>query len=89
MLKVNFTLEQATKARNVSRGKLFSLTSALDGVVGQRHAPAGLPSGKRSCTHRIGGLVVPRPGLDECGKFHPLTGFEPRTVQPVAGRFTD
>jgi hypothetical protein len=47
-VKVNFTLEQATKAK---RGSVYypfwpSLTSALDGVSSQRHAPAPLPPGK-------------------------------------------
>jgi len=34
-----------------------SLTSALDGVGGQRHAPAALPPGKWPDTHCIGGWV--------------------------------
>ena len=45
-----------------------SLTSALDGVGGQRHSPADLPWGKRPHTHCIGGSVGPRAGLDGCGK---------------------
>jgi len=40
-------------------------------VGGQRHAPAVLHPGKRAGTHRIGGWVGPRAGLDECGKFRP------------------
>ena len=47
------------------------LTSALDGVGGQRHAPAALPTGKRPSTHCIGGWEGPRAGLDGCGKFRP------------------
>ena len=31
----------------------------------------------------------PRTGLDRCGKSRPLPGFDPRTVQPVANRYTD
>jgi hypothetical protein len=46
----------------------LSLTSALDGVGGQRHAPAALPLGKRPGAHCIGGWVGPRSGLDGCGK---------------------
>ena len=44
-IKVKFTLEQATNAHRGSRGiaTLFTLTSALDGMGGQRHAPAALP----------------------------------------------
>jgi hypothetical protein len=37
----------------------LSLTSALDGVGGQRHSPAALPG-----THCTGGLVGPWAGLD-------------------------
>jgi hypothetical protein len=37
-----FTLEQATKAKTGSRG----IAILLDGVGGQRHAPAALPPGK-------------------------------------------
>ena len=44
---------------------------------GQRHAPVrSLTPGKRA-------------GLDWCGKFPPPPGFDPRTVQPVASRYTD
>jgi len=31
----------------------------------------------------------PRTGLDGCGKSRPPPGFNPRTVQPVASRYTD
>ena len=31
----------------------------------------------------------PRAGLDRCGKYRPPLGFDPRTVQPVASRYTD
>jgi len=37
---------------------------------------------------RIGAWVGTRVGLDECGNLSP-TGFDPRTVQPVASRYTD
>jgi hypothetical protein len=46
----------------------LSLTSALDGVGGQRHAPAALSPRKRPCTHRTGGWVGSRACLDKCGK---------------------
>jgi hypothetical protein len=58
-------------------------------VGGQSHAPATLPSEKRTGTHFIGGWVGPRAGLDGCGKSCPPPGFNPRTVQPVASRYTD
>ena len=31
----------------------------------------------------------PRTDLDGCGKLSPPPGFDPRTVQPVASRYTD
>ena len=31
----------------------------------------------------------PRARLDRCGKSRPPPGFDPRTVQPVASRYTD
>ena len=46
----------------------LSLTLTLDVVDGQRQAPASLPQGKRRGSHCIGGWVVPRVGLDGCGK---------------------
>jgi hypothetical protein len=39
----------------------LSLTSALDGVGGQRHFPVASPD-----SNGAGGLVSPRAGLDEC-----------------------
>jgi hypothetical protein len=59
------------------------------GVGGPRHAPAALTPGKRPGTHCIGAWVDPRAGLDGCGKSRPPPGFDPRTVQPVASRYTD
>ena len=58
------------------------------GVSGQRHAPAALTPGEIG-THCTGGWVGPRAGLDGCAKFRPPPGFDPRTVQPVASRYTD
>ena len=46
----------------------LSVTSALDGVGGQSHAPAALPPGKRSGAHCIGGRVGPMAVLNGCGK---------------------
>jgi len=43
---------------------ILSLTSALDGVGVQRHAPAALPPGNRPDTHSTGDWVGPRAGLD-------------------------
>ena len=58
-------------------------------VDGQRHVPAALPTGKKLGAHCKGGLVGARAGLDRCGKFRPPPGFDHRTVQPVASRYTD
>jgi len=63
-------------------------TSALDGVGGQRHAPAALHR-KRTDTHCTGGWVGPKRGLAECGKSRPPPGCDSRTVQPVASCYTD
>jgi hypothetical protein len=52
----------------------LSLASALDGVGGQRHAPAALPSAKGPSVPCTGGRVGPRDGLDGCGKCRPHWG---------------
>jgi len=69
-------------------GSTLSLTSALDGVGSQRHAPASLPPGKTRYPlyRRLGGPEV-RSG--RVRKFSPAQGFDPRTVHPVASRYTD
>jgi len=63
----------------------LSLTLELDGVGGQRHAPATLPSGKtRYPLHRrLGG---PQRRSGRVWKFSSSLGFDP---QPVASRYTD
>ena len=63
-------------------------TSAQDGVGGQRHAPAALPPGKtRYPLHRrLGG---PQGRSGRVRKISLPPGFDPRTVQPVASRYTD
>jgi len=73
-------LVKAMKVQRGSRGIItLSFISAQDGVSGQRHAPAALPSGKRAGTHCIVGWVGLRDGLHGCGK----------TVQPIASRYID
>jgi len=54
----------------------------------QRNSPAAYPR-EPPGTHCIGGWVGPRTGQDGCGKSRPPPGFDPRTVQPVASRYTD
>jgi hypothetical protein len=90
IVKINFTLEQATKVQKVEYrcSSTLSLTSALYGVGGQHYAPAAL-SQEGPVTPCIGGWVVSRTGLYVCGKSCPPQGFDPRTVQPVASRYTD
>jgi len=57
-------------------------------VGGQRHAPAGLPPGKTRYPlyRRLGG---PQCRSERVRKISPPTGFDPRTVHPVANRYTD
>ena len=57
-------------------------------MSGQRHAPAALYPRERPVTHCTGGWMGPRAGLDRCRKSRPPQGFDPRTVQPVASRYT-
>ena len=65
----------------------LSSTSALYGVCGQRHPQAVLPlETTRYSYRRLGG---PQAGLDGCGKSRPPPGFDLRTVQPVANRYTE
>ena len=66
----------------------LSLTSALDGMGGQRHAPAALPSAVTLyATYRRLGGAQGRSGRRE--EDSSIAGFDPRTVQPVASRYTD
>jgi hypothetical protein len=53
----------------------LSLTSALEGVGGQRHASAALPPGKRLGTRCLRGWVGPMTGLDGRGKSLHSTGI--------------
>ena len=65
-----------------------SLTSALDGVGGQLHAPAALPPEKSQYPlyRRLGG---PQGRSGRVRKISPPPGLDPRTVLPVASRYTD
>ena len=56
------------------------------GVGGQHHAPAALPPGKNRYP------LYRRLGRSQSGRVRntsPPPGFDPRTVQPVASRYTD
>ena len=63
-------------------------TSALDGVGGQRHALAALPSEKfrYPLYTRLGG---PQGRSGRVRKNSPPPGFDPRIFQLVASRYTD
>jgi hypothetical protein len=66
----------------------LSLTSALNGVVGQRHASAILLPGKNLVPlyKRLGG---PQGRSGRARKISSQTRFDPRTVQPVASHYTN
>jgi len=57
------------------------------GVGGQRHAHATLPAGDPVPIYRrLGG---PQGRYGRVRKISPQPEFDPRTVQPVASRYTD
>ena len=64
-------------------------TSALDAAGGQRHAPAALLPGKDPVPIVQEAWWAVRAGLDGCRKSRPPPEFDPRTLQPVASRYTD
>ena len=66
----------------------LSLTSALDGVGGQRHTPAALPPG-RTLYPLYRRLVRPQGVSGRMRKTSHPTRFDPQTVQPIASRYTD
>jgi hypothetical protein len=59
------------------------------GVGCQRHAQTALLPGKRPGTHCIGGWVGLQSRSGQVRKISPPPGFDPRTVQSVASRYTD
>jgi hypothetical protein len=67
----------------------LSFTLAVVGVWVVNATPRPLYPRERPGTHFIVGWVGFRVGLDEYGKSRPPPGFDPRTVQPVASRYTD
>jgi hypothetical protein len=79
------------KALRESRGIAlicFFYTTALDGDEGQRHAPAAIPPGKTRYPlyRRLGG---PQGRSGQVRKISHPPGFDLRTVQHVACRYTD
>jgi hypothetical protein len=90
-VKVKFALEQATKAQRGGKrySSTLSLTSAVNEVGGQRHAPATLPPGERPGTHCVGGVGGPQGRSGRIQKILPPPAFDPQTVQLLASRYTD
>ena len=82
----NYTCRKVhPRTEEVKVSSILSLTSALDG---QRHAPAALPPVKSRYPlyRRLGG---PQGRSVRVRKISLPPGFGPRTVQPVASRYTD
>ena len=59
------------------------------GVGGQRHASAALPPRERPGNPLYTRLGGPQGRSGRVWKSFPLPGFDTRTVQPVASRYTD
>jgi hypothetical protein len=81
------TIHEGPEAENRYRSTL-SLTSTLDGEGGHRYTPAALPPGKTRYPlyRRLGGS---KGRYGRAQEISPPPGFDPRTVQPVASRYTD
>jgi hypothetical protein len=58
------------------------------GVGGQSHKLAALPPGRGAGIHCTGARVSPQGRSWQMWKISPTPGFDPRTAQPVASRFT-
>ena len=58
-------------------------------VGAHHHAPAALPPGKDPVPIVWEAECAPRPVWTGEENYAPLPGFDPRTVQPVASRYTD
>jgi hypothetical protein len=86
-LKVKVTLEQAQKGSRCIALHFLQPRRQM-GVVVQLHAPSALLSGKNRYTfcRKLGGTQS-RSG--RVRKLSPLQGFDPRTAQAVAIRYTD
>jgi len=56
---------------------------------GYHRPPVPLASGKRFCARFRGAWVGPRAHMDVCEESRLPSGFDPRTVEIVAIRYTD
>ena len=65
------------------------MTTALEGVRGQRHVPAAFTPGKDPVPIVLEAGWAPGPVWTGAKNLAPQPGFEPRTFQPVASRYTD
>jgi hypothetical protein len=87
-IPIKFALEQATKAQTGSRGisLLFNLGSKGDGWSAPR--PGRFTPGKTRYPFygRLGG---PQGQSGQVRKISPPPEFDPRTVYPIASRYTD
>ena len=64
------------------------MTSALEGVGGQRHTLATSSPRNRPCTHYTRGWLSLRVGLVGSKKLPPPE-FEPQTTQPAVSHYAD
>jgi hypothetical protein len=64
------------------------MTTALEGVRGQRHVPAALYPREGLGTHCTGGWLGPGTVWTGAENLAP-PGFDPQTVQPVTSHYTD
>ena len=91
-VKVNITLQQATKAQKGSRCMALLLLQPrryMGGGVNATPRPDRLTFQEGPGTHCTGGWVGSRTGLDGFGISGLPPGFDPRNVQSVANRYTD
>ena len=91
IVKVEFSLEQVTKARKGSRGIevcTVSLTTAFDGSGWLTPRP-GLFTPGRDPVPIYSRLVGPEGRFERVRKIPPPPGFDSRTVHPVPSRYTD
>ena len=63
-------------------------TSALGGGGWSKGRPGRFTSRERPGTHCTGGWVGPQDWSGRRRESSPSPGFDPRTVQPVASRYT-
>jgi hypothetical protein len=68
---------------------LYFLTSVLDWVGGQRYAPAALPPGRETQYPLYSSLGGPRSLSGRLRKNLFPVEFDPRTFEPLTGRYTD